>query len=151
MGFWLEGWSGDNAGKVVGRAANRLLVTITHTDGTFPTGYYKKGDLFGTPWHYETLVTCLTPGAREAIATSVEAVNNEPYVLSIELAEVDYGGNKTAWEPGVHLFSVRLVGTNGNQATALTSAIIDDRLKRVDLSLLSKVAGPWMLSRPFGH
>ena len=132
MGIWLNGWAGDHAGKVQGRQSNRLLVSLTHTDGTFPPGLFKKGDLDGTPWFFDIFVTCLTPGAREAIAIAVDDVGD--YVWSIEVAEVDWGNGKSSWGPGVHLFSVMLLAGGGHQSGTMTTAIIDGGLRRIDRS-----------------
>lgn len=135
MGIWLGSWAGDHAGKVEGRQTNRLLVSLTHTDGTFPPGLFKKGDLGGTPWYFDVSVTCLTPGSREAIATAVDDVGD--YVWSIELAEVDWGTGKKAWKPGVHLFSVMLLAAGGHQSGVIASAIVDSHVKRISPDVLA--------------
>ena len=132
MGIWLGSWSGDHAGKVEGRQPNRVLISLTHTDGTFPIGLFQKGDLNGTPWYYEVNVTCLTPGLRSAIATSVDKIGD--YVWSVEVAEVDWGLGLAAWKPGVHLFSVMLLAMGGHPSGVIGTAVIDKNVKRIDAS-----------------
>ena len=130
MGIWLNCWAGDHAGKVEGRQANRILVSLTHTDATFPAGLFQKGNLGGVPYYFEVYVTCLTPGTRGAIAVAVEDVGD--YVWSIEVAEFDWGTGKTAWKAGVHLFSVMLLAGGGHQSGAIATVNIDKDVKRVD-------------------
>jgi hypothetical protein len=129
MGMWLASWQGDHAGSVIGRQPNRILISLTHTDGTFPPGLFKQGELGGLPWYYEVNVTCLTPGTREAIATAVVDVGD--YVWSVEVAEVDWGSGKLPWAAGVHLFSVMLLAGGGHQSGTIGTAIIDDEVKRI--------------------
>ena len=139
MGIWLEGWAGDHAGRVQGRQANRLLVALTHTDGTFPSGIFQKGDLDGIPWYFDMYVTCLTPGTREAIATAVDDVGD--YVWSIEVAEVDWGTGKHQWDPGIHLLSVMLLAGGGHQSGTIATAVIDEGVKRIDRSQIDRSQG----------
>ncbi len=129
MGIWINGWQGDHAGKVIGRQPNRLLISLTHTDGSFPTGLLEKGELDGIPWYFGVNVTCLTPGARGAVATVVEKVGD--YVWSIELAEVDWGDGKAPWAEGVQLFSVMLLANGGHQSGTIATAEIDATVKRI--------------------
>lgn len=140
MAIWLGAWSGDNAGPVVGRQANRLLVSLTHSDGTFPPGIFEHGTLGKVTWYYDLYVTCLTPGARDAIAVSVDKVGD--YVWSVELAEVDWEDGKSPWEPGIHLFSAMLLAPVGHQSGVIGTAVIDDALRRYRLSDFEE-AGQW--------
>ena len=130
MGIWLGAWAGDHAGTVEGRQPNRLLFSLTHTDATFPSGIHQKGDLYGTTWYFNMYVTCLTPGTREAVAIAVDDIGD--YVWSVEVAEMDWGGNKDPWKPGIHLFSVMLLANGGHQSGAIATVIIDDNVKRLD-------------------
>jgi len=57
MGVWLQGWAGDNAGPLVGRDPNRLLVAVTISDGQYPMALYEHGDLGGHPWFFDLYVT----------------------------------------------------------------------------------------------
>jgi len=94
--FWLEGFTGDNAGDIVGRRPNTLLVTYTSDGEEFPDGFWEKGEaLEGMPWYWMIGVACLTPGARSAIAIHVEKVD---YLdgYAIEVAEIEWGGEKDA-------------------------------------------------------
>jgi len=59
------------------------------------------------PWYYDLSVTCLTPGARDAIAVTVDDVGDT--VWSVEVAEVDLGMGEAPWSTGVHLFSAKLL------------------------------------------
>ena len=129
MGIWLQGYAGDNAGKYNGRETNRLLVALTHTDGTFPPGLFEQGSLAGIPWYFNLYVAPLMRGAREAIATTVEEVGD--YVWSIEVAEVDWGSGKAAWTVGLQLFSVMLLAPGGHQSGTIASTTIDANLKRI--------------------
>ena len=116
---------------MIGRQPNRLLISLTHTDGTFPPGLFRKGELAGIPWYYELTVTCLTPGARGAIATAVEQVQSGSYVWSIEVAEVDWGDGKAPWDNGVQLFAVTLQAPVGHQAGTIATAEIDAMVTRI--------------------
>lgn len=129
MGIWLDSWVGDHAGQVVGRQRNRLLISLTHTDGHFPAGLHQVGDFQGTPWYFNFYVTCLTPGSRDAIATAITDVGD--YVWSVELAEVDWGEGLAPWEPGVHLFSSMLLAPGGQQSGTIGTAVIDESVKRI--------------------
>lgn len=133
MGLWLNSWAGDHAGTTVGRQANRALISLTHTDGTFPPGLILKGDLGGVPYYYELYVSCLTPGARDAAAIAVDDVGD--YVWSIEVAEVDWGLGKAPWQPGVHLFSVMLLAGGGHQSGTIATVIVDDKVRRIEPKL----------------
>jgi hypothetical protein len=150
MSIWLHGWAGDHAGKVEGRQLNRLLVALTRTEGTpIPSALHTKGDLDGIPWYYGINVTCLTPGARDAIATAVDLVGD--YVWSIEVAETDWGvGKKDPWTPGVHLFSVMLVNLNElitYPSGTITTAVIGDKVVRADFSAAHYKAIYWDYTR----
>lgn len=146
MGIWLGSWAGDNAGIVEGRQRNRILVSLTHTDGTFPTGIFQKGDLDGIPWYFDLYVTCLTPGSRDAIAISVDDVGD--YVWSVEVAEVDWGLGKAPWKPGVHLFSVMLLAGGGHQSGTIGTCIVDERVARVDRAHLQGIPNSiWLAAR----
>lgn len=132
MAIWLGSWAGDHAGKVEGRQHNRLLISLTHSDGTFPSGIFQKGDLNGVPWYFNMYVTCLTPNSRYAIATSVDKIGD--YVWSVEMAEVDWGDGKDPWKPGVHLFSAMLLANGGHQSGVIGTVIIDKSVKRIDMT-----------------
>ena len=140
MGFSLEGWTGDNAGEIVGRKPNTLLITLT-TDGSYfvdwPEGLYQKGEaLGGVPWYYNIGVACLTPGARSAIAAHVEFIKDAD-AYAIEVAEIEWGGEEELkpWEPGVHLFAVEMWAFQGPaSATTLATAVIHPSLRRVNLT-----------------
>ena len=141
MGIWLQAWAGDHAGMVQGRQPNRLLVALTHTDATFPAALFQKGDLNGVPWYFNVYVTCLTPGAREAMAIAVAEAGD--YVWSIEVAEVDWGTGKDPWQPGVHLFSVMLLAPGGHQSGTIATGIVDDNVRRVDAREPQRGLPPW--------
>jgi hypothetical protein len=142
VGFWLDGWAGDNAGKVVGREPNTLLVAVTTTDYTLPPGgLFKKGYLDGVPYYYECWVDCLTPNARPAIATNVAFLGT---VYAIEVMEMDWGDGKDPWAPGVHLFSVGL-GEEGTESATLATAVIDDNLLPRLAPKQLEVVGPALL------
>lgn len=129
MGIWLNGWDGDHAGKVVGRQTNRILVSLTHTDATFPTGLFKTAQLGGLTVYPDVNVICLTPTSREAMATSVEQVGG--YVWSIEAVEVDWGTGKKPWKLGVNLFSVMLLASVGHQSGTIATVVIDKHVKKI--------------------
>lgn len=128
MTFSLEGWAGDNAGLVTGREANRLFLSVSHTDATVPAGLF-QGQLFGgVPYYPFIYVTCLTPGARHAIAITSQIVDSN--VWYIEVAEVDFLMGRDPWATGVHLFALRLGSGAESQCTFLT-AVIDDNVRRL--------------------
>ena len=146
MGIWLDGWAGDHAGKIHGRQPNRLLVALTHTDGTFPIGLIQKIDDHGLPDYPGVYVACLTPGARDATATAVDNVSG--YVWSIEVAEVDYGTGKTPWQTDTHLFTVMLLAPGGHQTATITTALINDGVRRIDRSHPHHRSPPHFGGRP---
>lgn len=49
MATWLRGWAVERAGQVVERRANRLLISLTLTNGTSPTGLCNHVDVGGVP------------------------------------------------------------------------------------------------------
>lgn len=123
MAFWINGWSGDGAGTVVGREPYRALFSLTHSEGDFPIGIHQSGDLDGITWYYNFSTTCLTPGAMPAIVTNVIDVGD--YVWSAEVTPHDWGGTDAAnWAPGVHLFSLMLFGPDGNQSGTIATVIV---------------------------
>jgi hypothetical protein len=131
MAIWLEAWSGDNAGAIGGREHNCLLVSLTHTDGTFPSGLIQHGMLGGQNYWFDISVTNLTRGARPAIVTDAEMIGD--YVWSLRLAEVDFGDpGRKRWPTGTQLFSVMMLGGGGSQSGAIGTAIIDDDVTRID-------------------
>jgi hypothetical protein len=89
--------------------------------------------LGGIPWYFDTYVTCLTRGSRDAIATTVEEVGN--YVWSIEVAEVDWNVGKAAWKVGTHLFSVMLLAAGGHQSGVIATVLIDKNVKKIKPAL----------------
>lgn len=133
MAIWLAGWTGDNAGPVVGRQNNRLLISLTISDGNFPPGLFQRGNLGGFPWYFDVYVSCLTPGSQDAIAIACDQ-QNDSYVWSIEVAEVDWGLGKALWQPGINLFSVMLLAPGGQQSGTIVTANIDENVTRIDMS-----------------
>ena len=73
MALLLNGWAGDNAGGVFGRKPNTLIVAITLTNHTrYLNGLYEAFPIGRTVAVYPACgVDCLTPNAREALATSI--------------------------------------------------------------------------------
>ena len=53
------------------------------------------------------------------------------YAWSVEMAEVDWGEGKAAWQAGTHLFSAMLLAPVGHQAGAIGTVIVDDGVRRV--------------------
>jgi hypothetical protein len=155
MAIWLQGWNGDNAGSIVGRLPNQLLVALTITDGTVPSGLFARGDLNGVPWYFDMEVSCLTPGTRHAGAIDVKEVGD--YVWSVQLAEVDFGDGRAPWTPGIQLFSLRLWVNGGNESGTIASATIDGSVTRIDATHIrpgfpqfwrtGARATPWRLSK----
>lgn len=129
--IWLQGWTGDQAGNVEGRQPNRLLIALSLSDGTFPTGWYLQGQLDGITDYPYIAVACLAPGSRYAMATAVDQAGYQGLVYSIKLAEVDFGAGDTPWVTGVNLFSVTLAMDGGNQASTIATALIDDNVQRI--------------------
>jgi hypothetical protein len=132
MGSWLGAWSGDNAGPVVGRESNRLLISLTITDGMYPAAAFQSGDFHGTRWYFNMYVANLTRDSRPAIVTAAEGFGSN-YTWSLELAEVDWGDpTKQPWASGVQLFSVMILGGAGSQSGVIASAIVTDDVRRID-------------------
>jgi hypothetical protein len=150
VGLWINGWAGDNAGNIVGRQPNTLLIAATTTAptrrrprGLSPRGTKDLGDgVFVNFWCH---VECLTPNSWYAYATKVTRPHY--YVCEIELMEVaasdPLGGGGEPWGPGVHLFSVsvededeRGVVNFDNVSTTIATAVIDDKVARLDRSRL---------------
>ena len=131
MAFWLDRWAGDHAGNVVGREPNTLLVAVTTDAPMLPAGLFQKGDLDGIPWYWNCWVECLTPNARDAIATKITSTGN---VFAIEVREIDWGEGKDPWAPGVHLFSVDLLADEGNRSATIATAVISDSDKQFRLA-----------------
>ena len=137
MAIWLNGWSGDNAGAVQGRQPYRALISLTITDGTWPVALIQSGDLDGTTWFYNIYATCLTPGSMSAIVTHVEDIGD--YVYSLRVHPWQFGDEqKAAWEPGVHLFSVMMLGGGGSQSAAIASVVVP--AKRGDAARPAKLS-----------
>jgi hypothetical protein len=134
MSNWLASWAGDNAGPVVGRQNNRLLVSLTTQDGTIPSGLFQQNStVFGTPWFFELYVNNLAPGSRDAIAIACDDLSYG-FAWSIEVAEVDYGLGKAPWQPGVNLFSVLLFAPGGVASATIATTTVDDKVTRIDFS-----------------
>jgi hypothetical protein len=140
MAFWLEGWSGDNAGEVIGREANSLLVAFTTEGGEYPPGLFLQSDALGFTSYYECFVECLTPNARSAIATDISIAGGG--LVTIRLAELDLGASKEPWAKGIHLFGVSLYD-KGNESTTFATALITGEVP----SFKPKRSGLWMFSR----
>jgi hypothetical protein len=83
----MHAWAGDNAGDVVGREPNQLLIALT--DMPLYSWLFSTTDYDGVPMYAYVRVTCLTPGARRAFATQVRNVGANS-VLSIEPAQIDW-------------------------------------------------------------
>jgi hypothetical protein len=148
MGYWLEGWTGDNAGPTVGRKPNTLLVTEIASEGHKTTAFRYSVQVQGKPWYPYLYVSCLTPGAKEAVVTGVEGnVGGYFSVWSVELTEADFGVGDH-WTSGVHIFSVavnvsNVGGAERPFATTLATAVIDERVPKVDFNEPG-VAAEWV-------
>ena len=160
MAVWLDGWAGDNAGKIVGRKPNTLLITastsaptVGHPPGLYESGQELDGGLVDFPGCY---VECQTPNSRAALAINI---NLAPYRMAlqggdaweIELAELDLGYLRMdlpnePWRPGVHLFSVGVYQDpeqSDNRASTMATAVIDDKVPRLGSEYI-ELAGPLM-------
>jgi len=130
MAIWLDAWRGDNAGVVEGRRNYRALISLTLTDGTFPVALFESGDLDGTKWFYNISATCLTPDAMYAIVTDVEEIGD--YVYSLEMMPWQFSNTPTGeWQPGVHLFSIMMLGGGGSQSGTIASVIVPSKRSQV--------------------
>jgi hypothetical protein len=132
MAIWLNAWVGDHAGTVTGRQNNQLLVSLSYSDFTIPSGLFQFAEDDGTPDYYRIVVSCLTPNSRPARV--IKAVPREVNVWSLDLAQVDY--TDSGWEPwaaGVHLFSVDLDVPNGAAASTIATAVIDDAIPVIEV------------------
>ena len=126
MAIWLDAWRGDNAGAVVGRQNYRALISLTHTDGSWPVALVQSGEFEGMQWYFNISATCLTPNAMSAIVTDVEHIGD--YVYSLEMTPWHFGNDgKQPWAPGVHLFSVMMLGGGGSQSGTIASVIVPSK------------------------
>jgi hypothetical protein len=129
MPFWLESWAGDNAGEVVGREPNMLLISITTEGLGYPLGLFQNSKIGGFRVYPNCYVDCLTPNAGSAAAIDVESRAGN--VFAIGLAQLGFG-DPEPWDPGVHLFAVSL-GREGNESSTIATAVITDEVPHVDL------------------
>lgn len=146
MGIWLGGWAGDHSGPIDGRQPNRLLLSLTTTDASSPSGLFHRASLYGHSWYPDLYTRCLTPSTRLAIATAVDSVAD--YIWSVELAEVDWGDGRGPWKPGVHLFSVMLMAPIGHQFSVILTALVTDKVHRIDLREVPPGVPPWYQQGP---
>jgi hypothetical protein len=132
MGFWLNGFQGDNAGAIVGRVPNQLVVAFTTSGDAYLSNFeLEHYEWQGQQVYADIEVQCLTPGTNPALAVNVQQKES---VLLIGLAQWDAG--QTPWAPAVHLFSV---GLNGNGSTidsygssfVIVTAVIDNNLPTI--------------------
>ncbi len=129
MPFWLESWAGDNAGKVVGREPNRLLISITTEGIGYPLELFQKQTIGKFTVYPNCDVVCLTPNAGRTAAIDVELrVGN---VLAIGLAQLARG-DPEPWDPGVHLFVVTFASA-GNMSSTIATAVITEKVPHIDL------------------
>ena len=134
MGLWLEGWTGDNAGRIAGRKPNTLLVSATFTPNDYPAGIMDAPFEIG-PFPLPNLsVDCLTPNARHAEVVDIQWSKGLTDAWSLEVAEIAYGPGLDPWEPGVHLFAVHTSAHSGPEpiyATTLATAVIESSVRRI--------------------
>lgn len=130
MSFWLESWAGDNAGDVIGREPNTLLISMT-TEGTgYPPGLFQSTEIGGLRVFPNCSVDSLTPGAGSVAAINVESRTGN--VFAIGLAQIGFGKSEP-WAPGVHLFGVTLLG-GGAESSTIATAVIDHDVPQIDFS-----------------
>jgi hypothetical protein len=145
MGIWIEGFTGDAAGKVVGREPNTLLVTVSRdvANGLAdPLSTVKIGDVeVFQSFH----LTCLTAGSLDAWVTRVRVFGTYRSVYELRVAQVDLGLGEgvdrevafVPWEPGVHLFSVIIFALNepmGRYLSTFATAVINKKVKQIGLT-----------------
>lgn len=128
MPFWLDSWAGDNAGKIVGREPNKLLITVTVENAQLPSGLFQGTEIGGHQVYPYCWVDCLTPNVGNVYAIDVKPL--EGTVFSIGVAQIGSGAPKPL-TPGVHLFSVGL-GGGGSQAATIATAIIDEDMPFIE-------------------
>jgi len=143
MPRWLKGWAGDNAGEVVGREPNRLLISITMEGLGYPDGLLQREEIGEFTVYPNCDVDCLTPNAGRAAAINVELRAGN--VLAIGLAQLGLG-DPEPWDPGVPLFAVTL-GSEGNVSSTIATAVITDELPHIDLRRFEISGSP--ISRRF--
>lgn len=123
MAIWLNGWTGDNAGPIIGRQNYRALISLTHTDGSWPVALIQKGDLEGTPWYFNITAVNLAPDSMYAIVTDVDDLGGYVYSLTVkpwQFSNTPHG----EWQPGVNLFSIMMLGGGGSQSGTIASVIV---------------------------
>jgi hypothetical protein len=151
MAIWLDAWRGDNAGAVEGRRNYRALISLTHTDGTWPVALAQSGDFEGMKWYFNIYATCLTHNAMSAIVTKVEDIGD--YVYSLEMTPWHFGNDgKDPWSPGVHLFSIMMLGGGGSQSGTIASVIVPSKKSDVRRpSKFSEFAASQVMQRRMGR
>lgn len=123
MAIWLNGWTGDNAGPVVGRQNYTALISLTITDATYPVALFQKGDVDGTSWYFNITAKCLAPNSMYAIVTDVEDLGG--YVFSLTVIPWHFGKTPQGeWQPGVNLFSIMMLGGGGSQSGTIASVLV---------------------------
>ena len=140
MAYTLTGWAGDNAGPVIGRRANELLVSTTEDLRSFTDAFWKSVVIpGGLHWFLNLRIECLTDGATWGMVTGVRKLTGEVYALELTMVNSESG---RAWAPGVHLFSVSIYAPPYDQARGLTdswysgtfaTAVIDRHLRHHNL------------------
>lgn len=141
MGYWLTGWTGDNAGEVIGREPNTLLVAESASDAQWSSAFMYPVQVQGRKEYPYLYVDCLTPGSRRVRVWEAKRISSSWNALawSLELVEVDMGDDKAPWEPGVHVFSLGVSSSVNFKpgfaplATTLATAVIE-RVRKVDLT-----------------
>jgi hypothetical protein len=143
--MWLNAWAGDNAGEVLGRQPYQALLAVTYTDADLPAALFQNGDLDGTTWYFNISATCLTPGSMSAIVTNVD-YSAETYAL--ELTPWQFSNTPTGeWQPGVHLFSISMLGANANVSCAIATVVVPPKSKVKRVVKLSDFAAQQVMGQ----
>jgi hypothetical protein len=130
MSIWLTGWTGDNAASlVVGRKRNTLLIGFSSSDHGIPQlsdWDQPTYETNGIKYYDSVWVSCLTPGARDAVVTGIEQT---AFSFAFRVTQVERDDGKNPWEPGVHVFTVTLSeAVSPNWCTTLATAVIPSKI-----------------------
>src|SRR5262245_34069523 len=102
MGVWLEGWTGDLAGKLPGRKPNQLLVTFTGDSVELITAdvWASNNDIYpGLTWYYNIDLSIATPDVGWPIAVGIQQLIGWNHTWAIDIANAD-GQQYGEWTSG---------------------------------------------------
>lgn len=105
MTWWLDGWTGDNAGPVQGREFYRAFVRVVVDGPQQPQQFCKKTTTVGgIKYHSDMWAAFLGGLPVYALVTDVKFLAG--WSMSLEVTPVGTGHQKVELTPGVHLVAI---------------------------------------------